>query len=563
MLRRAKLWLTVLTFSLMFAPTVQAQYFEHSYAIVIGINKYQSAHWAKLGYAVKDGQTIAAYLKNQGYDQIITLYDEQATKQAILSAMQNSLAPRLTTKDRVLVFFAGHGFTETLGGKNRGYIVPFDAGTQSVTFISMEELINQSSYMGDAHHQLFIMDSCFGGLLADTTRGTKIPKSPEYFDQVTKRVARQVLTAGGKDQEVQDSGPNGHSVFVHYLIEALQDGLADLDGDGYITFDELSAYLIPRASNAYQTPASGVLPGHGAGEYWFKVSRANVDARAPQGQAKMIPGQNRGGPIAEAATRDSKEGALVTGQPNPDQSENMIAGMVQTNPKDGLAYVWIPPGSFEMGCLPSDSDCNDDEKPLHAVTITKGFWLGQTPVTQAAYQQIAAYQRSMGNNNPSLIRGPQLPVETVSWNQATAYCKAVGMRLPTEAEWEYAARAVSKTPRYGELDSIAWYFENSEHRTHDVAQKQPNAWKLYDMLGNVWEWVDDWYNADYYLKSPTQDPKGPGYGNGRVRKGGSYMDAAGPGIPRNLLRSSARAAGSIGAAVYPNVGFRCAGEMLP
>src|SRR5437016_156041 len=168
MLMRTKVLFTALSAFFMFAISVQAQYFEHSYAIVVGINKYQSTQWPKLSYAVKDGQAVAAYLNAQGYDQIITLYDERATKEAIMSAMQNILAPRLKSHDRVLVFFAGHGYTETLGGKDRGYIVPFDAGIRSASFISMEELFDQSSYMGNAHHQLFLMDSCYGGLLADT-----------------------------------------------------------------------------------------------------------------------------------------------------------------------------------------------------------------------------------------------------------------------------------------------------------------------------------------------------------------------------------------------------------
>jgi uncharacterized caspase-like protein len=182
----------------------------------------------------------------------------------------NSVARRLRTNDRVLVFFAGHGYTEILGGKDRGYIVPFDGGSQSASLISMDELENQSSYMENARHQLFIMDSCYGGLLSDTRESLVDPSVPNYLDEVSKRVARQVITAGGPLQQVLDVGPNGHSFFVDYLLEALQDGLADLNKDGYITFDELKQYLIPRASNHNQTPSVGVLPGHGAGEYLFK-----------------------------------------------------------------------------------------------------------------------------------------------------------------------------------------------------------------------------------------------------------------------------------------------------
>jgi formylglycine-generating enzyme required for sulfatase activity len=111
-----------------------------------------------------------------------------------------------------------------------------------------------------------------------------------------------------------------------------------------------------------------------------------------------------------------------------------------------------------------------------------GFWVGQTPVTQAAYEKLVG-------TNPSYFKGSNLPVENVSWTEAESYCKAAGMRLPTEAQWEYAARAGTTGSRYGNLDEIASYGGNSGKQTHPVGTKAPNAWKLYDMLGNVWQWM--------------------------------------------------------------------------
>jgi len=214
----------------------------------------------------------------------------------------------------------------------------------------------------------------------------------------------------------------------------------------------------------------------------------------------------------------------------------------KVNPGDGLTYVWISPGSFRMGCSPADSECAEDEKPAHAVTITKGFWIGQTPVTQAGYGKVVGA-------NPSTYHGAQLPVEEVTWDDAKSYCDRVQMRLPTEAEWEFAARGSATGSRYGPANRIAWYSDNAQSMTHEVAQKQPNAYGVYDMLGNVREWVADWYGP--YGAAPAVDPKGPSTGQYRVGRGGSWYDS------EEIARASSRSTngGGCGPACH---GFRCA-----
>jgi len=236
--------------------------------------------------------------------------------------------------------------------------------------------------------------------------------------------------------------------------------------------------------------------------------------------------------------------------PNPPRT-----GEVKVNPNDGLKYVWIPPGTFMMGCSPGDTECRRWEKPSHQVTITKGFWIGQTEVTVAAYQGFASATGRQMPPAPVFNSGwtnQSMPIINVNWEEAHAYCTWAGGRLPTEAEWEYAARGEDPHARYGDLEQIAWYGKNSGGGTHDVAQKQANGFGLYDTLGNVWEWVNDWYDAHYYQNSPSKDPKGPSSGEYRVLRGGSWF------YFEKFLRVSFRVSfypdGRVG-----NYGMRCVG----
>jgi formylglycine-generating enzyme required for sulfatase activity len=217
----------------------------------------------------------------------------------------------------------------------------------------------------------------------------------------------------------------------------------------------------------------------------------------------------------------------------------------RVNPHDGLTYVLIPAGKFQMGCSEGDTNCKPDEQPAHTVTIAKDFWIGETPVTQAAYTKVM-------KANPSMHKGDQMPVTFIRWAEAEAYCKAVQMRLPTEAEYEYAARGGTTGVRYGELGDIAWYFVNSGGlQAKDVKTKQPNKYGLYDMLGNVWVWLGDWYGP--YTAAAVTDPTGPPTGRERAERGGSWF--SGP----LTIRASARDF-HVPEYRYTDVGVRCAGN---
>jgi formylglycine-generating enzyme len=218
------------------------------------------------------------------------------------------------------------------------------------------------------------------------------------------------------------------------------------------------------------------------------------------------------------------------------------SGETMVNPKDGLTYVWIPPGTFHMGCSAKDKSCEASEKPMHEVTLTKGFWIGQTEVTQSAYKRVTG-------KNASYSKGDLLPVQNITWTDAEAYCKAAGMRLPTEAEWEYAAGDITDPP-----EVIAWYKASSDGHPHPVAEKKANQYHLYDMIGNVWEWTADWYSKDYYQDQAVENPTGPKSGTQRSQRGGSWLSAA------STVRVTHRAPAAPNNRDQDN-GVRCAGDL--
>ncbi len=190
----------------------------------------------------------------------------------------------------------------------------------------------------------------------------------------------------------------------------------------------------------------------------------------------------------------------------------------------GMEFVLIPAGEFMMGSY----DAGDEERPVHKVHISQPFYLGKYEVTQAQWEVV------MGSNPGHFKGGPNRPVEQVSWHDAQRFVEklneregAAGYRLPTEAQWEYTCRAGTEGSHYHtDVGAIAWYRENSARETHAVGQKLPNAWGLYDMLGNVWEWVQDWYGRDDYEQSSTRNLQGSAEGASRVIRGGGWGNVA-------------------------------------
>jgi len=235
-----------------------------------------------------------------------------------------------------------------------------------------------------------------------------------------------------------------------------------------------------------------------------QVRRSNkqVVKPTPKPTQKTKPKQNT--PIRQTPNRD-----LVL--------QNLINNM-----------IYVDGGTFTMGATPEQGSNAYDEKPAHQVTLSS-FSIGRYEVSQEEWEAV------MGSN-PSKFKGSKLPVEQVTWNDCQTFIHKLNQltgkqfRLPTEAEWEYAARGGNKSRGYkyaggNDLGSVAWYNGNSGGKTHDGGQKQPNELGLYDMVGNVWEWCQDWYGK--YSSSSQTNPNGSSSGSFRVTRGGGWGDDAG------------------------------------
>lgn len=255
-------------------PRAETNYFGKSYALVVGIDDYARPDtWPTLSYGTKDALAIADFLTAEGYD-VTSLLGEEATRDNILWTISEELAPKLTGRDRVMVFFSGHGDTREVGWQDYGYIIPYDASERFTSWISMAELREMSAQMHKARHQLFIFDSCYGGAIGQKAGKTQTTPGPRYIEKVSSSQARQFLTAGGAGEQVPAEGPHGYSYFTGYLLEALN-GDADHDGDGYVTMSELSSYMLTAASTWGNTPRFGTLNEHAFGEFWFRVPGAD------------------------------------------------------------------------------------------------------------------------------------------------------------------------------------------------------------------------------------------------------------------------------------------------
>lgn len=499
-------------------------------ALVVGNSNYSVG---KVNSAVSDATALELTLKKLRFN-VRTLRD------ASYSQMQRELerfTASLQKGDLALFYFAGHGMQ--IEGSN--YLVPIDFTAQRMSYAKQETLateqVRQQLERSKASLRVIVLDACRRNPFAAPGRAgaeglRELPRSQGSlwaFSAAPQAVAEDDSTqtnglyARSLMAALQTPGLTLGEVFqrVQHEIQSKSAGGKQNPTyyNGIVERVVLNGVIAPGLSVAtiLQPSVNGaMMPNPPAKTAERPVKDESVKEQAlKEEEVYWKECQSQKGAFCEAyfefvlrhrfpalaklvlkAPRTaSKDKKVDSEEPTRDGVSSIVpswlkfgspSGPTKRGP-EGTVYVWVPPGKFWMGCSSGDTECEYNE-PNREAQIAKGFWIGQTEVTQKMYEQVRG-------SNPSFFRGALRPVESVSWMQAREFCLSIGARLPYEDEWEYAARAGSKDSRYGPLDSVAWYDANGGNQTHAVAQKAPNAWGLYDMLGNVWEWTASVYTS--------------------------------------------------------------------
>ncbi len=508
------------------------------HALLVGVNKYAHADLNKpfpLEYAEADVTALQELLAGSGYE-VVVLRGAEA-KLARIRTELASLRRKGAGASVVLAAFAGHGIQPE--ESKEAYFCPYDANQDvfdrngrkeadwdlAGTMLPLSEVLMELRACG-AESKAILVDACRND--PKTGRGRGFGTQFNAGDLPENLALLLSCSRGERAWEDQEWG---HGAFFHHVLTGIRDRRGAMDG--HVTAHSLIAYV----NRAVREDVPRVIGG-GATQRPHSVINGDVDLQ-----------------IALPKAAAPKPAATF---------ENSL----------GMKFRLIPKGTFQMGA-PKSEGGEDDEQPVHEVEISRPFYLGQFEVTRGQFRKFvaAASYKTEGERdgkggwgydgktfdqkpeytwlNPGFDQSDDHPVVNVSWNDAVAFCEWISKkegktyRLPTEAEWEYACRAGTTTPYYHGVDpeglaavgNVAdgtakekfsgWNWAITARDgyvfTAPVGKFRPNDFGLHDMHGNVWEWCSDWYDGEYYSKSPAVDPKGPSSaGSFRVIRGGSW-----------------------------------------
>jgi formylglycine-generating enzyme required for sulfatase activity len=554
-------------------------------ALIIGINDYQDPRIPDLKTPENDARELEQLLKKDyGFEDVVCLIGKDAGRSKINEEFRN-LGIKSKEDDSVFIYFAGHGDKDQFLG---GFWAPYDADSRDSSTSIPNSTIQTYIKNIPARHVLLVSDSCFSGtLFGDEARNFPKIIDDKLYASLFKKKSRWAMTSGDLTP-VEDSGSKGHSIFAWKFIEALRES-----DKPFFTPMQIHDKIAPLISNnSDQVPQCQSIKNTGDDGGSFIFIRTASLGLPPSPQAVIPPpppkkellyallkiGTNPSGAeifIDGKRVGDTQGGYLVweqylVGEYNVKASkkgyyekevmlrlrkdgETLIIDMDPSTPPPAPApapvapkvspvtqapegMVFVKGDCFQMGDQFDDEDAGADEQPVHEACVGD-FYMDKYEVTQKNFQRVM-------RNNPSDFKNcDDCPVEQVTWDEAKGYCEdaGVGKRLPTEAEWEFAAREGGKKVRFGTgKDTIGPdeanfnasanfkrpYSRIGEYRekTLPVGSFAPNALGLYDMSGNVWEWVSDWYDKNYYSSSPKDNPQGPSSRESRVLRGGSWRD---------------------------------------
>jgi len=530
------------------------------YALIIGNNDYK--YIPKLETARKDAVEVEKLLKERyGFETKLLL---DAKRKDILSTI-NEFRKNLSIDDSFLIYYAGHGELDKIADKT--YWLPVDAQRDDPTdWIMADDLTTNIKRIG-ARHVLIVADSCYSGTLSRSFNADLLSKGgrEEFLKKMRAKPSRTLMASGG-NEPVSDSGGSGHSVFADTFLKALR----EVDKTTFTAEELFHSFIKERvAGKSEQTPEYNTIKnsGHDGGDFVFQLASLFPLNKGGLGvvESEIKPSAEISEElknIQQEKERLKKEREELEQKKALMEEKNRLEEERRKLEKEKLevASLQPPPPPVQpqaklaekgnMVMIPASEFMAGSPGSLKGMVID-AFYMDKYEVTQREFQQV------MGKNYSYFKGCPDCPVEKVTWFEAKEYCGKVGKRLPTEWEWEKAAKAGTTTTYYwGESESMmgdyAWYESNSGSKTHPVGQKKPNNYGLYDMAGNVWEWTADWFKP-YPGNTHPDENYGEIY---RVVRGGSWYDCtyyrcgiSAPTYNRIFFNPSTR---------NNNFGFRCA-----